>query len=112
MYINTQEKTIRLGNTLNLEPPFILQVGEERTEIKERGRLEFSENLTQMYDNDDPLGPPVPLASTAQEVRLWIGARLAFSGGGWGVKEFGQYFKPDSGLPEVHLDPRIVRPVT
>lgn len=112
MYMDTEEKTTKQENTLNIAPPFILQVGNERQEIKERGRLEFSEHLTEMYDKDDILAPPVPFASTRQEVKFWIGDRLAFAGGGWGVKEFGRYFKPDVGLPEVHLDTRFVRPVT
>lgn len=102
---------MEIKNTMNIDPPFILQVGDDRQKIKERGRLEFTEHLTQLYDNDDPLGPPVPLASAAQEIRLWIGDRLAFCGGGWGVKGFGTYLKPDNGLAEVHLNPQFVRAV-
>ena len=108
----TSEKTQTLQNTLNLDPPFILQVGDERKEITEHGRLEFSERLTMLHDDDDPLRAPVPLVSTGQEIRLWIGGRLAFEGGTRGSKEFGRYVRPEGSLPELHLDPRIVRAVS
>lgn len=111
-YLAAKPKTTKQSNAMNLEPPFILQVGDERVEIKERGRLEFSEDLTELVDDDDILAPPILLRSTQQEVKFWIGERLAFTGGGWGVKEFGRYVKPDNGLPEIHLDPQIVRAVS
>lgn len=86
-------------NTMDISAPFILQIGGERIEIKERGRLELS--------RDDFKSP---LLSQCK-VKLWIGDRLSYSGSGYGIDKFGDYVLPDNGLPELHLDSRFIQPV-
>lgn len=111
MESSTRLSTTKNKNTLTLHAPFILRFGDDRQEVKEQGRLELSVDVNMGHNELNPLEPPTPLSSARQEMKLWIGDRLTFEASGWGVREFGRYFKPDEGLPELYLDPLIVRSV-